>query len=288
MRKKTEEMITITPENDFLTPVIKLKGLPDTDEISIISKKIGESMAIFSFHGRSADNYIKILLDFRGREQQTVADITSKEIFKHIFDPRSKNSYNVTAAPNKYEKENEASPGPLLGHDTNQRARENNINVAKQISKLKKSLTILAAIYPFDEQSGSNKWDEGYLLMEMKVFPAPAEKRDQALIPLLQTKNLSYYFEMRHLFGVIGISCLSHSSPDNNDPVTWSDEELEENKDKPLWICHLILMDARVLSEYKDSPVRAQAILSAIDDHQKLIQARLGFNEKKYKFKLIC
>ncbi|MHA1715042.1 MAG: hypothetical protein ACTSXP_05335, partial [Promethearchaeota archaeon] len=280
-------MIKICPENDFLSPVIKLTRLANTDEITIISKRIGESMVIYSLFGKSIDNYVESLLKFRAADQRNTANVTTKKIFKHVFDPRTKLCFNVSIILKKSENESEISSKSSPDRASNQRGREVDEGKAKYESKAEIDVTINAAISPFNEQSKSNEWNDKYIFVEIKLFTAPIEKRDKALRPLLQAKNLSYYFEMRHLFGVIGTSYLSHASPDNNDPVAWSKEEYEANKDKPLWISHLILMDARVLSEYKNSPSRAAAILSAIGNHQELIQARIGFNRKKYKFKLI-
>ncbi|MHA1716595.1 MAG: hypothetical protein ACTSXP_13210, partial [Promethearchaeota archaeon] len=281
-------MIKICPENDFLSPVIKLTRLPNTDEITIILRRIGKSMVIYSLYGTSIDNYIESLLKFRASDQKTTADITTKEIFKHVFDPRTKLSFNVIIFLEKDKDESEVSSKSSPDRDSNQPERGGvDEGKIKYESKAEIDVMIKAVIFPFDEQSRLNKWNEGYVLVEIKLFTAPIEKRDKALLPLLQAKNLSSYFELRHLFSVIGTSYLSNASPNNNDPVAWSKEEYEANKDKPLWISHLILMDARVLSEYKNSPSRATAILSAIGDHQELIQARIGFNRKKYKFKLI-
>ncbi|MHA1871800.1 MAG: hypothetical protein ACTSXF_12700, partial [Promethearchaeota archaeon] len=157
----------------------------------------------------------------------------------------------------------------------------------KKSHKAEIDVLISTVILPYDERKKMKYWDEGYLFVEIKLFTAPIGDRAKSLRTLLQQNVLSSYFRLRHLFGVIGTSYLSYNAPKKNEPVTWAADEYEENKDKPKWISHLILMDARVLKEYKDAPGRSKAILDAIRVDQQKILKKENINDKKYKYKLI-
>ena len=119
------------------------------------------------------------------------------------------------------------------------------------------------------------------------MFTPSSERPDKALIPLLQNKPLTEYFKFRHIYGVIGTSYLSYTDEKNKDPVPVEFLKKEGVSNPCVWIAHLILMDKRVLTEFKDAPERSQAILNGIMSHQAELREKLGLNPNVYKYKLI-
>ncbi|MHA1898076.1 MAG: hypothetical protein ACTSU2_11835, partial [Promethearchaeota archaeon] len=297
--------------NDYLTPILKLQNKTFKRGVSVISSVISDSMLIFSLYGPKVENYVENLLKYRTIDQKAYADKITKEIFEVLFDPRVNVAFDVIInVTDEDEVEDELASLERLGYGDMKdggKVKESKLkkrtkkskSSSRLIRKKKKSksskdkkshkaeidVLISTVILPYDERKKMKYWDEGYLFVEIKLFTAPIGDRAKSLRTLLQQNVLSSYFRLRHLFGVIGTSYLSYNAPKKNEPVTWAADEYEENKDKPKWISHLILMDARVLKEYKDAPGRSKAILDAIRVDQQKILKKENINDKKYKYK---
>ena len=119
----------------------------------------------------------------------------------------------------------------------------------------------------------------------MKLFTAPIEERDRSLKNLLQKGKLEPYFKLRYIFGVIGISYLGSDA--DKDPIVKNDPNLQDTDFTPLWILHIVLMDERILDNFKDAPERSEVIMKAITKAQQEIAASLDYDQKGFIFKLI-
>ena len=260
-----------TDSDDYLTSILAISELKESNEISVITEPLASSMQLFSLYGTTIDEFYSKLLEYRAIDQKTTADLTARAIFHHIINPDIKTNFNLILYK-KTEDDLESQ------HPSDQQ---------KQSSHAEIDVAIKMNVYPKDPNTKMFIIEEGYCFIELKMFTAPLEQQDKALLPLLQHKPLSEYFKLRHIFGVIGTSYLSYADENNNDPIATELLKQDGGSTPCAWISHLIMMDKRVLNEFSDAPERAKVILKGIKEHQKKISEKLRLNTNLYKYKLI-
>ncbi|GAB4311299.1 MAG: hypothetical protein Kow0069_11640 [Promethearchaeota archaeon] len=247
---------------------------------------------LFTLVGPAVDSLVERLLELRVADQKAAADEAVRSVFTAVFPPETRPLFNLmlhiskTIDVKKFAEVYAKGVPPDVLEEMLE--APDSPHVKREIDG---ALLVFASLpvefSPSTSASGSASGDAApvppaYTLIEVKLFTSPPEEPARVVERRLRRSELESYFQVRHVFGLLGFSYLHEEGVE--EPVARSDPRLQGAEELHLWAAHLALFVRRVLDDYPDAKTRARAVLGAIAAHQSELGVATG--GVNYKFSL--
>ncbi|MHA1372196.1 MAG: hypothetical protein ACTSRA_21055, partial [Promethearchaeota archaeon] len=244
----------------------------DKKDVSIIANPIGDSMIIFTLHGRKIEDFLVALLEYRAADQRSIADSITKNIFSVLFKPEVQTIFNVYVTISRDAKALKIRELALSTKDEKEyiaALRESPVEYYKYEID---GIILLTVSQDVPGNSHIKK------LVEIKLYTVPEDDAMKVLVRHLQKKVLINYFSVRDYLGLLGFSYLIDL--ESGKPVLVDPETESYPNDIPsIWAVHLVLIDRTILHDNLNAPARARLILDVMKINSNKILKIYGLPE---------